>query len=407
MKKKLQIAVLLLISITAKAQQNYFVYLQTDNKQPFYVKVSGKVLSSSTSGYLVIPKLNTGEYPIVVGFAKDQWPQQNFSLDIANADAGYLLKNFGEKGWGLYNLQSMQITMNGENTAAKPKSTDDDDAFAKSLSSATNATITPVKEPVVEEPIAKVEPVVKKTPEKKLEVKEVVLEEPVKPEPIVKKASVKKEPAEVVDEVITKEEPVKTTAVIDAPVKIEKLRSNLEDDVRSITYKVTTGDKVETVDVSITYPPKKKEIVAQKEIAKTEPKTDKKFLDIDMQNPSTKPSETKESPVFVQTDKPVVPFNSDCKATATEDDFFKTRKRMAMQENDDDMVDAALKAFKIKCYSVEQVKNLSVLFLKDTGRYKFFDAVYPFVTDSQNFASLQKLLSDTYYINRFKSMLRN
>jgi hypothetical protein len=55
MKKIVQIFLFISISVAVKAQQNYFIYVQTDNKQPFYVKMNDKVMSSSGAGYLVIP----------------------------------------------------------------------------------------------------------------------------------------------------------------------------------------------------------------------------------------------------------------------------------------------------------------------------------------------------------------
>jgi hypothetical protein len=80
---------------------------------------------------------------------------------------------------------------------------------------------------------------------------------------------------------------------------------------------------------------------------------------------------------------------------------------MAAEENDDDMITIAKKIFKSKCFTTEQVKNLSVLFLKDKGRYDFFDAAYPFVADSNNFTSLENQLTDIYFINRFKVMIKH
>jgi hypothetical protein len=96
-----------------------------------------------------------------------------------------------------------------------------------------------------------------------------------------------------------------------------------------------------------------------------------------------------------------------CLAIATENDFLKVRKNMAAVTGDDDMVDAAKKYFKTKCFTTVQVKNLSALFLNDAGKYKFFDAAYNHVLDMENFGSLQSELKDDYYINRFKAMLRN
>ena len=167
--------------------------------------------------------------------------------------------------------------------------------------------------------------------------------------------------------------------------------------------------------------------VVKTEVKKEDP-ADKtpKFIDITLPNPNAKTDSAtakQEPPVPVvekkvevvapapekpkeSTVKPVM-LNSDCKATAGEDDFLKLRKKMAAENNDDDMVTIAKKAFKSKCYTTEQVKNLSVLFLKDEGKYKFFDAAYPFVTDAYNFASLETQLTDSYFITRFKVMLRH
>jgi hypothetical protein len=99
--------------------------------------------------------------------------------------------------------------------------------------------------------------------------------------------------------------------------------------------------------------------------------------------------------------------NSDCKNFAMEDDFLKLRKKMVTKYVDDEMILIAKRVFKVKCFTVEQVKNLSVLFLKDSGKYAFFDMVYPFVADSHNFHVLQNQLTDSYYIDRFKVMLRH
>jgi hypothetical protein len=80
---------------------------------------------------------------------------------------------------------------------------------------------------------------------------------------------------------------------------------------------------------------------------------------------------------------------------------------MAALNGNEEMIDAAKKYFKGVCFSTAQIKNLSTLFLDDAGKYSFFDAAYKYVSDIENFASLQSELKDPYYINRFKAMLRN
>jgi len=149
----------------------------------------------------------------------------------------------------------------------------------------------------------------------------------------------------------------------------------------------------------------------------TEPVKDTKFLDIELPNPNAKPvpvtNERKDSSNIVSVppastpDKPVVSFNSDCRANGSDDDFMKMRKKMGADiTNEDKMTDIAKKFFKAKCYSVAQVRNLSLLYFSDDGKYKFFDAAYPHVYDTQNFGSLQSELHDEYYVNRFRAMVR-
>ena len=98
--------------------------------------------------------------------------------------------------------------------------------------------------------------------------------------------------------------------------------------------------------------------------------------------------------------------NSDCKDLANNSDFLKIRKRMAAEKGNDAMVLAAKRFFKTKCFNTEQIRNLSFLFLNDEGRYMFFDAAYPYTSDTEKYSTLVSQLSDDYYINRFKALIQ-
>lgn len=97
--------------------------------------------------------------------------------------------------------------------------------------------------------------------------------------------------------------------------------------------------------------------------------------------------------------------NSDCKYFASTEDFLKLRKKMAAEGDMDNMLKVANKYFKAKCYSTEQIKDLSFLFLSDEGKYKFFDEAYAFTSDSDQYQILQSQFTDKYYLNRFKAMI--
>jgi hypothetical protein len=98
--------------------------------------------------------------------------------------------------------------------------------------------------------------------------------------------------------------------------------------------------------------------------------------------------------------------NSDCKAFAGTEDFLRLRKKMAAESNAEDMIKVAKKYFKTKCFSTDQIKDLSYLFLTDEGKYKFFDAAYVHTSDSDQYQVLESQLTDEYYLNRFKAMIR-
>ena len=71
------------------AQQDYFVVIQADNKQPFYATLSGRALSSSNAGYLMIPKLRDTVYEIGIAFPQDIWSEQKFSIAISKKDQSF------------------------------------------------------------------------------------------------------------------------------------------------------------------------------------------------------------------------------------------------------------------------------------------------------------------------------
>lgn len=93
---------------------SYFVYIQHEKQQPFYVKMNGKVISSSARGYVILPKMPQGKVPVTIGFLKDQGSEQAFSLRITGQrDYGYLLKDNGEKEYALYDLQTFATLKSG------------------------------------------------------------------------------------------------------------------------------------------------------------------------------------------------------------------------------------------------------------------------------------------------------
>ncbi|MDO6429666.1 hypothetical protein Q4E93_03630 [Flavitalea sp. BT771] len=101
---------LILVMGKCYAQENYFVLIQADNSQPFYVKLGDRSFSSTIKGRLTLSQLKGGAYKITIGFPKQQFPEQQYTFNIEK-DLEFQLKDQGEKGWGLFNPQTMELRM--------------------------------------------------------------------------------------------------------------------------------------------------------------------------------------------------------------------------------------------------------------------------------------------------------
>jgi len=388
-------------TVYGQSQSQYFVYIQTENQQPFSVRIGDKVLSSSSSGYLVISKLSNGAYDLNIGFPKNEWPNQHFHIEVQK-DAGYVLKNFDSKGWGLFNLQSLGVVMNANQDEQKESQKETtQDSFANALADV-------VGSPSIKEK-QKVE-TVKERPEDKQVKKDTA---------IVERSVVNTETAgeSHVEQKTTEESVAIDVDTHEAPVRLSTM---IDETGRSAVYVDHFDGKSDTIRIFIPYPAASvvkenqsvagtvKDSVQSHNRVKIENKAEGNKGD-EEQYPITdsrhrEPEEAIEKKA--EKKQQLVMINSDCKSNADERDFLRLRKKMAAQRSEDNMVIMAQRDFSKHCYTTEQIKNLSVLFLTDRGRYSFYDAAYPHVSDSSNFPSLVTGLSDEYYINRFKAMIR-
>jgi Domain of unknown function (DUF4476) len=506
----LSLLFLLLFCTLSFAQQNRFIYLQTENKQPFFVKLDNKVLNSYPLGYLIIPKLDDGLYSLVIGFPESNY-EQEFNCSIKNKDVGFIIKNVGEKQWQLLNLQTMNVIIPGDVITKQAITYEKEtDSFSTMLANAVHDS-TILRKDVAKEiftkksndqnqkdtantiasnsdvAISKPDNTLMSDSGKKDIAKETLPEKPnvqnqkdttqsiisnsdvaiSKPGNILKNDSIiksdvakeivpeksndhiqdtaqtivsnsdvavtksgkKKKPKkynkalqdsaiaqkqivkEVIPEKISENKDTAQSmnsnndvALLRSVIK-RKLKKTNKDGIEMI-YVDDNGDTKDTIRILIPSDKKKNE-----EIKTTEPVVSAPTIQQD-----DKPKENKaeykiseqEKEIIKEANKEVLKpamINSDCKNFATDENFLKIRKKMVAENNDEDMIRAARKIFKTKCFTTEQIKNLSALFLKDEGKYMFFDAAYPFVSDSEMYSTLENQLSDNYYITRFRAMI--
>ncbi len=450
----LSILFLSVLSFSVSAQQNHFIYLQTENKQAFYVKLENKVFSSSATGYLILSKLTDGNYKIMLGFPKNLFPEQVFNCVVDNKDLGFLVKNFGDKGWGLFNLQSSEVIMAGDVIIKKASAVRENssDPFSNMLANVVHDSTINRKEEVIEEPKIANEANKQSTEPLKNAEQPTLADQNIVPATTndtaytssIKRTSKKKNKdgyqfvyvdqynnqADTISiflpvEKVEKKKAVKDTATIvsatDQSVKdTANIVSATDQSVKDTTKIVSATDQSQNI--SKVEEKNADQVVPNVPATQQEVKTDQAYNDSTTSKPhqqTPKEEVSKDQPKFIELkesalEKPgTVPvsksgmINSDCKSTASDDDFLKLRKKMAAENNEDDMIRVAKKTFKTKCFSTEQVKNLSALFLKDDGKYSFLETAYPFVSDSDIFQSLESQLSDSYYINRFKAMIHH
>lgn len=109
---------LLFFSIVS-GQTGHYLFVQTENNQPFYMKIMGSNLSSNATGYLLIPKLTDGEYEIMIGFALSD-KEHKFNFKVDGKDLGFSLKQELDNNWTLFNLVDFSL-IKGQSMNVQPK----------------------------------------------------------------------------------------------------------------------------------------------------------------------------------------------------------------------------------------------------------------------------------------------
>ena len=75
---------------------------------------------------------------------------------------------------------------------------------------------------------------------------------------------------------------------------------------------------------------------------------------------------------------------------------------MAAATTNEFMLVTAKNYFKIKCYTIVQIKNLGVLFLSEESRLQFFETAKPFLSDPENYPSLESQFIKPESIEKFR-----
>jgi hypothetical protein len=403
-----------------RAQHNHFIYIQGENQQLFYLKKSGEVISSSTTGFLILPKLQPGTHQIIIGFPRDQYPEYSFNIEISGKDRGFTLKNYADRGWGLLDMQSLEVIM-GKRIEVKKDApptygTLSDDPFSMILASV-------VSDPGIRETSLVQSAVWVSAPAPKVDVKAeklVAVREDKKPETkTTVKPQVVPPPAAIAVDTKTEVKPSVQPDLAKQEVPEKKLpEPNTEQVAVKKSQPVVTEPvikKEEKVEPPLAKPTEK--YVAQKVVKISELKTwtgyQLTYIDRSGGTPDTiqviiddapvEAAPTKTEPTVLSSAK--LP-RTDCKVMAREKDALNLRKKMLTIAKEEEMVETAMKELRSKCYTVEQLQNLSYVFVTDHGRLMLFEQAYPYIFDPANFHRLEKLLNNEEYLNKFKALIK-
>lgn len=545
MKKPVLFLIALCFCIAASAQKVYYMYFQSENQSPFYIKMGDKTYSSASTGYLIISNLQDSTYNFTIGFPSSSIPETKYTVAINGNDKGLILKN-SDAGPSLFDLQTQSVVKSdidsAKSTVAYETKTD---RFSTSLSK------------VAEDPTLLQVPIQIKKDEKKNEQKDVVntkMEDQKQPDQLIVKDSTqstpspvdnsqkqdvakqtkkkKKKEKKVTEEPVKTDDGIKTTDQNTADTKQADQKTGDTNDATSkdqskpvetsselqgefkrsvvarhaetsttegftlIYFDIKDG-AVDTIrllipnpkvalkhaddEMTITEIPadSKQDVVQQDNTSKKKkkknapvedaPKQDAAKDEIKQDTPKQDPivqnsdssSKVTETPAEVKQDvvqdnsskkkkkkskedpskqdqtandtkqevakqespkqdvqevtkndatnvspkTSTVPTTSECSAIAPDKDFFKLRKIMAGKTTDEDMVEEAKKYFKKECFTTEQIRYLSSLFLTSAGKYIFFDASFTHVSDQENYKSLQSEIKEEYYLKRFKALV--
>src|SRR5580704_15272707 len=116
------------------APPNFFVLIQADDGQAFYVRLNNLLYTSSPGGHLILSQLTDSAYTIAIGIPS--LPEQRYLLNMHQKDWALRLSRLNNR-WGLYDDQGQPVpTVADSTTFEKPllAGAKKDDAFSRLMS---------------------------------------------------------------------------------------------------------------------------------------------------------------------------------------------------------------------------------------------------------------------------------
>ncbi|PJJ76449.1 uncharacterized protein DUF4476 [Thermoflavifilum aggregans] len=415
-------------------EEKHFVYIQSDQHQLFYVKLNNQIISANPPGYVVLSPVPPGKLDIVIGFPRNEYPEQRYQINLPpHQDKGYLLKRINDREFALYDLHQY--------TELRPVAIAQGQGFDYPLTSRVDTQINPGKKLQAKSP----GPIKDTTPDAdQIRFRQLLMaaatagqpEESVSVAHLQKPVSNENTPAPV-------SEPATDTARRQASQEIAKAiyqpTANQPSDTLQAAKPVFTSDTsvYAAIPAETNEGDTSMESILQKlrQLADKIPSSNRDSLSSSAQeisgeqnvaspsNPIQAASATSSAPQagnqpplqFIQFDttarkqpvrQHIAMINSDCAQVLDEKQFEELRNKVAAQRNDAAMLKVVQRNLKNNCFTTHQVEILVYLFTTESYRYRFVEWVYPHVADSEQFKQLVRIFPDDAYQARFRSLIR-
>ncbi|HXB93286.1 MAG TPA: hypothetical protein VNU72_13395 [Puia sp.] len=394
---KLGLVVLLSLVTGRMFAQNYFVFISSDNRQPFYVRLDSQFYPSSPEGHLIIAPLKDSDYVITIGFPGKVHPERRYSFPVHRKDLEFQLKGQDDGDMKLWDQQAKDWVAprpkEGGEDQIRAMGIKKDDAFSRMMAEVVQDTAVLYNTYAMEQALAD-SPAVSGTGTGRdstpVTASSATIGTMLDKSPFIPAATL---PAATLPPLTLLVDTVKALPRGAGVVKLSERRTGHS--VRLVYADQTAGRQVDTVVITIPVdtaasPAPETATARLSETAGIRPADTARIH----------PSDTPQRPQV----RPVVPYvNSDCHNFATDYDIDKLRVRMLDAPNDGERVATARKVFKTKCFYTKQLRVLSEVFTSDASKFKFFEAAWPFAAD-EHFRELSGLLSDPVYLGKFNTM---
>jgi hypothetical protein len=347
-------ALALSVAVSTGAQENRFLYLQTDDGQPFYVKTGNVHHSSTLSGFLILSRLQDTAIDFVLGFPRDMYPAQRFRVSPVDRDRGLVLKRREDGRWVLFDLQNMEATPGEEVSREAPVS-------RQALPAATTDSFTTMLSTAIGDSSL-------------LETKVTGGRN---------------------DEGATGTKAA-SVAGVDSTKAIQELPSPAVGSVLpSVAAKSATDSAIsaDSVKSDTSAEPVQRPTSLVDSVRYTAPAAVPKVSPAAAEQPTSRISSGVSRPD-----------RTDCKSSQTVKQLGDLRRRMESIKDEEARVAEAVRELRLRCFTTEQVRSLLVVFDREEGRFKLLSAAYPHVQDPSAYPGLLPVLKDPYFIHRFKRL---